>query len=667
MEKLETGVLLHNRYQISHTLGKGGMGMVYLAEDTSLARMVAVKENYGIGEDSSEQFLQEARLLAKLHHPNLPRVTDYFIEKPLQYLVMDYLPGDDLQLVLEHEGRQTVEKVLGWTKQLVAALIYMHTQSPPVTHRDIKPANIRLREDSSAVLVDFGIAKAAESAQKTNAGAMGYTPGFAPPEQAGGGRTGPYSDQFSLAATLYTLLTGTRPVESIKRILEGVPLIEARSLNPDIPENISAAFGKAMAIHSENRFEDVQAFLFALQNPDFHWSESQTIKLEKTTIGEKRPAWMLASFGIIGLLVIAILVVSVIAVFGLLKPIEKTLEVSQLPVVTLTSTPTGQVAGFSETLVVNKALVNPTPGTQIEITETPAAKPTRTKIGLGKWIAFSSDRADGTNFQIWLIQIGLNNEGKPVALQQKQLTVSPGNKTHAAWSPDGKFLLFSAPAVDKVNGLDVWRIAVDGGEAVDISNRKGDDLFAAWSPDAKLISFTNNSRADGILQLYLMEATGDNQQRISTDYEEAQGIWPPNMQSLFYVITASNNHYFYQRASQSEYKTPQPFDNNQVFGRLGQVTDPAFSPDGTLLVYTRSKGRDQRIGVAEYQSKGAAFNLITSTGKDFDPTWSPDGKWVAFTSERDGNPEIFIMSSAGLIQTNVSQSSAREMYPAWQP
>ena len=176
----------------------------------------------------------------------------------------------------------------------------------------------------------------------------------------------------------------------------------------------------------------------------------------------------------------------------------------------------------------------------------------------------------------------------------------------------GMSILYSAPSTEKANGLDIWQISIDGGEAVDLSNRKGDDLFAAWSPQGNLISYTNNGREDGILQLYLMDSSGGNQQRISTDYEETQGIWPPDMQSLFYVITASDNHYFYQRASKTEYKTPQPYDANEVFGRLGQVTDPAFSPDGSLIAYTRSKGREQRIGVANYQSKGADFNLITS-------------------------------------------------------
>lgn len=667
MEKLESGILLHNRYRIIHALGKGGMGMVYLADDTSLDRRVAVKENYGIGEDSSNQFLQEARLLAALRHPHLPRVTDYFIDGPLQYLVMDYLPGDDLQTVLEREGRQPVSKVLGWSKQLVDALTYMHIQSPPVTHRDIKPANIRLREDGSAVLVDFGIAKAAESAQKTNTGAMGYTPGFAPPEQAGGGRTGPYSDQFSLAATIYTLLSGSRPVESIKRVLEGARLEDPRSLNPDIPENIAGALVKAMSIHPENRFQDMQSFFLALQNPDFRWSEGQVLKLAQTPKRDKRPAWMLASFGLIGLLVIAILGVSLIAIFGLLKPVDKTMPANSYPDTTLSITPEIEVAGFAETQAARPSLIHQTPLAQKETAATSVIEPTIAMLASGKWIAFSSDRADGSTLQIWLMQIGLNNEGKPVELQQKQLTTTPGNKTQAAWSPDGKFLLYSAPSVEKTNGLDIWRIPIDGGEAVDLSNRKGDDLFAAWSPDGKLINYSNSGRDDGILQLFMMDSNGGNQQRISTDYEESQGIWSPDMRMLFYVISASDNHYFYQRSLQGEYKTPQPYDNSQVFGRLGQVADPAFSPDGTLLAFTRFSGRDQRIGVAEYQSKGAVFTLITKTGKDYDPAWSPDGKWITFTSERDGNPEIYLMSSAGLIQTNVSQSASRDLYPVWQP
>jgi Tol biopolymer transport system component len=515
--------------------------------------------------------------------------------------------------------------------------------------------------------VDFGIAKVAESSQKTKAGAMGYTPGFAPPEQAGGGRTGPYTDQYSLAATIYTLLTGTRPVDSVKRILEGVSVEDARVLNQEIPENVSIALGKAMALHPDDRFEDVQSFYSALIDPEFHWPEDHIKPQPQSNLNKTRPAWMMAAFGLIGLLVVTILAVAVIAAYGLIKPVN-------LIPPTSTQTVTEQLipsaSKVDATNATSTSILNPIVATEITPTKNvgdSTGQPAANIIASGKWIAFSSDHADGSTLQIWLMNVGLNNDGKPVALQQKQLTGTPGNKTQTAWSPEGKFLLFSAPSLDKANGLDIWRISVDGGEAVDLSNRKGDDLNPAWSPDGNLINFTNKGREDGSQQLYLMDSNGKNQRGISTDYDESQGAWSLDMTALLYVIKTSNISYFFQRLSGGEYKTAQPYDNNQVYGRLGQVTDPAFSPDGSLLAYTRSKGRDRRIGVVDYQSRGANFNLLTNTGKDYDPAWSADGKWIVFTSERDGNPEIYIMSSAGLIQTNVSKSPSRDSYPAWQP
>ncbi len=294
---------------------------------------------------------------------------------------------------------------------------------------------------------------------------------------------------------------------------------------------------------------------------------------------------------------------------------------------------------------------------------------TQALVAGGKWLVYSSNQADGDTLQLWLMQIGLNNQGKPMAISTRQLTYDTGDKIQAAWAPDGKSVLFTAPAADgdKSNGLDIWQISVEGGVSKDLTNRKGDDIFPAWSPDGTTICFTNKEREDSIRQIYTMDASGENQLRISTDYEESQGIWSKNMQSLFYVRTVNQNDYFFQRPKNNEYKTTRQYDKNQVYGRFGQVTDPAFSSDGTLLAFTRTKGRDRRIGIADYSSEGAVFSLITKTGLDYDPTWSTDGKWVAFTSERDGLPQIYIMTSAGLIQTGVSPKTATESYPAWQP
>ena len=261
--------VLRNRYRIIRLLGQGGMGAVYLAHDMALEHEVAVKINRDTNPHAAAQFIAEARLLATLRHPNLPRVIDYFLEGANQFLVMDYIPGDDLKTLVEKMGSLPVDSVLAWTEQLGSALAYLHRQVPPIVHRDIKPANLKLTSENEVVLVDFGIAKKADTSQATAAGAVGYTPGYAPPEQYGSARTGPYSDQYSLAATLYHLLTGQKPMDSIQRVLEQDTLKPIGALNPAIPVHIQVAIQRAMAVRPEDRFTSVEEFNFALRNPTY--------------------------------------------------------------------------------------------------------------------------------------------------------------------------------------------------------------------------------------------------------------------------------------------------------------------------------------------------------------------------------------------------------------
>ena len=195
---LQHNTFLRDRYRILEQLGKGGMGAVYLAQDTVLQTNVAVKINQNPRLEGREQFLQEARLLPALRHSNLPRVIDYFVIEESQFLVMDYVPGDDLGSIVKREGMQPLDKVLHWTRQLGMALQYLHSQTPPVIHRDIKPANIKITPRGEVMLVDFGIAKSADVSQETSTGARGLTPGYSPPEQYGSARTGSYSDQYEI-------------------------------------------------------------------------------------------------------------------------------------------------------------------------------------------------------------------------------------------------------------------------------------------------------------------------------------------------------------------------------------------------------------------------------------------------------------------------------------
>ena len=184
------GETLENRYRIVSLLGQGGMGAVFRAWDTNLSLPVAVKVNFETSPEAQRQFEREAAILARLSHPNLPRVTDYFfIPGQGQFLLMDFVEGEDLQAMLDRLGALPEQQVLTWVTHVCDALSYLHSQPSPIIHRDIKPANIRIRPDGRAMLVDFGIAKVYDPSMATTIGAKAVTPGYSPPEQYGRGQT----------------------------------------------------------------------------------------------------------------------------------------------------------------------------------------------------------------------------------------------------------------------------------------------------------------------------------------------------------------------------------------------------------------------------------------------------------------------------------------------
>jgi serine/threonine protein kinase len=253
---LANGQIVCRRYRVVEMLGEGGFGAVYRAWDLRDNRECALKENRDISADAQSQFQDEADMLARLQHPNLPRVTDHFYEPGQgQYLVMDFVEGHDLREVLVRAGGPLAEDtVLPWARQACDALIYLHSQSPPVIHRDIKPANLRLTAQGRLFLVDFGLAKVHMADVPTSAGARGATRGYSPPEQYVGARTDERSDLYALGATLYNLLTGQVPVESMRRLHDD-PLPLPRSLNPALSPHIEQVITRAMAPLRDDRFQ----------------------------------------------------------------------------------------------------------------------------------------------------------------------------------------------------------------------------------------------------------------------------------------------------------------------------------------------------------------------------------------------------------------------------
>jgi serine/threonine-protein kinase len=279
---LTPGAVLRQRYKILSHIGQGGMGSVYQAEDLRLAgRLCALKEVQGdplttasAQQQAREQFYREASVLARLDHPNLPKVSDYFSDEGRDYLVMDFVPGRDLKTILDEarqNGRFLPENdVLDWAAQLADALNYMHSQEPPVVHRDIKPSNIKLTPAGRVKLVDFGLVKLlAPDEERTVTVVQGLgSVYYIPLEQYGGdtGHTDARTDIYALGATLYHLLTNEPPVEAKQRFLRADSLKPPRTLNPAVSPNVEYALQWAMALHPDDRPTDVMSFEAALHS-----------------------------------------------------------------------------------------------------------------------------------------------------------------------------------------------------------------------------------------------------------------------------------------------------------------------------------------------------------------------------------------------------------------
>jgi serine/threonine-protein kinase len=262
---LTAGTVLVNRYRVASLLGQGGFGAVYRGWDITLSRPCAIKENFDTSDEARRQFLREATVLANLTHPNLPRVNDHFvIEGQGQYLVMDFIRGDDLEKIVANRGCIDPAQAVDWIDQVLDALNYLHTRPQPVIHRDIKPANIKITPEGRAMLVDFGLVKIYDPHLRTTAGARAITAGFSPPEQYGQAVTDARTDIYALGATLYMLLTGTPPVESVLRITQD-DLPAAHLLNPAVPEALSQVISKAMELRPAQRFQTAKEFQKALE------------------------------------------------------------------------------------------------------------------------------------------------------------------------------------------------------------------------------------------------------------------------------------------------------------------------------------------------------------------------------------------------------------------
>lgn len=264
-EQLKPGTLLNGRYEITRPLGRGGMGTVFLAEHLQLQSILAIKEVCSPGQSEEErqttleQYQREARFLVQLNHPNLPKVTDAFVENDRFYLVMEYIEGVTLEARLkERAGRALpVIQVIEWGLQIADVLAYLHNQNPPIIFRDLKPANVMVKPDNTIRLIDFGIARRFQIGAVHDTSLFGSV-GYSPPEQFGRQQTDARSDIYAFGVTLHQMLTGIDPS------ITPFKFVPVSHINRSVPELLSGLIQQCLAMDSEARPADIHQVAMGL-------------------------------------------------------------------------------------------------------------------------------------------------------------------------------------------------------------------------------------------------------------------------------------------------------------------------------------------------------------------------------------------------------------------
>ncbi|HPZ08848.1 MAG TPA: tetratricopeptide repeat protein [Candidatus Eremiobacteraeota bacterium] len=264
--RLKEGFILDNRYEIKRLIKAGGMGAVYEAFDHRFKKAsCAVKEMLQPSPDTEDQeyilkrFETEGEILHRLRHPHLPVVRDYFCYESRYYLVMDYIEGDDLQTILKNYESEGIpeNQIIEWSIQILDALDYLHSQSPPIIYRDLKPANIMIRSsDKKAILIDFGIARTVGPGTENTMTVVGTL--IYAPEELLQGKPEPRTDIYSLGATMHCLLTGIVPPTAFSF----EPL---RKINSGVSEEMEKIVMKALEMKASDRYNSAKEMKRAIE------------------------------------------------------------------------------------------------------------------------------------------------------------------------------------------------------------------------------------------------------------------------------------------------------------------------------------------------------------------------------------------------------------------
>jgi serine/threonine protein kinase len=715
---LERGTLLHKRYRVVEILGQGGMGSVYRAVDENLGVDIALKENLFTTDEYARQFRLEAVILANLRHPNLPRVSDHFVVGDQgQYLVMDFIDGEDLRQRMERVGIISEEEAVMIGAAMCDALTYLHTRKPPILHRDIKPGNVKITPEGQIFLVDFGLAKVVQGSQATTTGARAMTPGYSPPEQYGTARTDPRTDIYSLGATLYAALTGIIPEDGLARAMDNAQLTPLRKRNSKVTRRLAASIEQSMAIDPADRFQFAEDFKKALLGSKSKTqrlagnytvppppSDGEEISEESPSgppkkLADKKPSLFLAEPEneykpprkskkrrkgcflpfLLALLLLAGGAGGASYYYPYLVPaslsgylpwiLPSPTEVLVLPP---TETPNAEP---TFTLTVEPSPIDtelptqtstPTSSPTDEPTQTPAITltPSATPIGGGfGQVAFASQRTGMP--QIYLINVD-GNDLHPI-------TNLLDGACQPSWAPSGARLVFTSPCqvnTESYRESSLYLINADGSDLTPLNTAPGGDFDPAWSPDGKHIVFT--SLRDGHKEIYSMDMGTFRVTRLTfstvADEENSQPSWSPFNNQIVFVKKRFGALQIWTMTNTGQ--------NQEQVARSGQTLwdySPAWTPDGQSIIFNQipvNPGSLPWLMQIRFEDRETQlpsrlrFGVVGIQNLSF----SSDGFWIVYEGIDDrNNKDIYYMTASGATRTRLTTDLRDDFDPVWRP
>jgi len=612
------------KYEVQSDIGRGGMGAVYKGYDPTLKRHVAVKvlaPHLLWQGEFVERFLREARAAARLNHPNIVTIHDVGQEGGWYYFVMEYLEGQTLTEFVQRRGPLPTDEVIRILRPLAGALDYAHDRG--VVHRDVKSDNILVSPSGLVTLTDFGIARAVQETRLTTTGAIVGTPEYMSPEQVKGLTVDARSDQYSLAALAYEMLSGRVPfkAESTLALLHKIaydPPPPIRQARPELPAGVEAVLAKALAKKPGDRFPTVSAFVEAL---------NRALAGEEVAVGpapvqvvpgvspaapaRRVPAWAWALGGVAALALL--IVVGAALVGGLMRASERARKQEGTPALTeATDTPrpteTPRLEATATPVPLPTSTRRPTP----EATDTPAARYPVDVRGRVLFTRKSLPWSTNTS-EIWMLNLDADS--------LTQLTHNNAVDWIPDWSPDGSRVTFTS---DREGNYDLWVMEADGSKQESWITLDAWDDYPRWSPDGKWLAFAS---------------TG-----------ETEGEWNSE------IFVASSNA-----------------NLRRVTFNTGADEWPSWSPDGRRLACSSDRDGDMDIYVFSAADGSGIVNWTADTAYNEQPAWSPDGAWIAFIRKAQTSPgeqAIFGDVWVGRLDGSEFRQLTRGNYaitPAWSP